>query len=442
MTDDPHPDFKNKKHSFFIRYTHNIKFVDLDVLHFNIITRSDMFKLDFTSQGLHLASGILHMKGWELLKLSESAEDYIAEAEYPLNGHEACTHCGVIGQYVRFGIRVQQYHDLPAQDKRVFINVNRPRLKCKACGKVFQQQLPYMDTEHFMTERLVAYIQQKSMSQTFISIAKQIGLDEKSIRLIFLAEAGKLEAQRVIETPEWLGIDEVFLTGKARGIFTDIKGRKPVELLPERKKTAVIEFLRQLDADKVRLVTIDMWNPYREAVQLVLPHATIIIDKFHIVRMANAALDMVRRNTRKQLSAARRRQLKHDRFIMLRRRNELTEQPRFILATWIQNYEKLGRAYVGKEMFCDIWEAHSKDEAERFYQEWLIYIENNDIAHAFTELVRAMTNWHEEIFAYFDYPLTNAYTEALNGILKLIQRNGRGYSFKAIRAKLLYGSTL
>lgn len=32
--------------------------------------------------------------------------------------------------------------------------------------------------------------------------------------------------------------------------------------------------------------------------------------------------------------------------------------------------------------------------------------------------------------------------EALNGILKLIQRNGRGYSFKAIRAKLLYGSTV
>jgi len=391
---------------------------------------------------LHLDSGILHMAGWKMLGVYEDETSYLVEAEYPLDGTEPCTHCGVIGQYVRFGTRVQQYHDLPSHDKQVRINVNRPRLRCKACGKVFQQQLPYMDAEHFMTERLVIYIRQESMRKTFTSIAKSIGVNEKSIRLIFNDQADKLEAQRVIETPEWLGIDELYLTGKYRGIFTDVKGRKPVELLPERKKPVVVEFLRQLDTQKVQIVTIDMWNPYREAVQQVIPHAIIVVDKFHIQRMANQALDMVRKNTRKQLTDKRRRQLKNDRYIMLRRRTELTEQQKFLLDTWIQNYEKLGRAYVGKEMFCDIWEARDREEAERYYQDWLKYIASNDIAHAFTDLTRAMTNWHGQIFAYFDYPLTNAYTEALNGILKLVQRNGRGYSFKAIRAKLLYGSTL
>jgi hypothetical protein len=34
--------------------------------------------------------------------------------------------------------------------------------------------------------------------------------------------------------------------------------------------------------------------------------------------------------------------------------------------------------------------------------------------------------------------MTNAYTEALNGVIKVANRNGRGYSFEAIRAKVLY----
>lgn len=389
-----------------------------------------------------MESGILNMEGWRITSLADGETAYEVKAEYPLNATEACPHCGTIGQYVRFGVREQQFHDLPIHNKQTYILVQRQRLRCKACGKVFHQLLPHMDTKHSMTLRLVSYIQQRSMQQTFTSIAEEIGVDEKTVRLIFSAEADRLELQREIVTPAWLGIDEVFLTGKARAIFTDVQNRKPVELLADRRKVTVAAFLRQLDVDKVQLVTMDMWNPYREAVQAVLPQATIVVDKFHIVRMANIALDGVRKNTRKQLSHKRERQLKHDRYILLRRRNELTDQQRLILDVWIQNYERLGNAYVAKEMFCDVWEATNRAEAEAYYQAWLNWIERSDISAPFYEVTRAVNNWHSEIFAYFDHRLTNAYTEALNGILKLIQRNGRGYSFKAIRAKLLYSSTL
>jgi len=54
-----------------------------------------------------------------------------------------------------------------------------------------------------------------------------------------------------------------------------------------------------------------------------------------------------------------------------------------------------------------------------------------------------MTNWRAEIFSHFEYGhVTNAYTEAVNGLAKLIARNGRGYSFEAVRAKVLYGNGL
>lgn len=46
----------------------------------------------------------------------------------------------------------------------------------------------------------------------------------------------------------------------------------------------------------------------------------------------------------------------------------------------------------------------------------------------------------ERLIAWWDHPVTNAYTEAIAGLVKLTNHAGRGYSFKAIRAKLLYSN--
>jgi transposase len=58
----------------------------------------------------------------------------------------------------------------------------------------------------------------------------------------------------------------------------------------------------------------------------------------------------------------------------------------------------------------------------------------------FKPLTTAVGNWKGDIFAYWDHPVTNAYTEAVAGLVKITNRVGRGYSFQAIRAKLLYSN--
>jgi len=60
----------------------------------------------------------------------------------------------------------------------------------------------------------------------------------------------------------------------------------------------------------------------------------------------------------------------------------------------------------------------------------------------FKELITAVENWKPEILNYFDSGATNAYTEAANGMAKIANRNGRGYSFDVIRAKIIYGSSV
>ena len=60
---------------------------------------------------------------------------------------------------------------------------------------------------------------------------------------------------------------------------------------------------------QVEIVSMDMWKPYRRAVQAVLPQARTVVDKFHVVRMANEALEKVRKGLRKKLTSNQRRTL-------------------------------------------------------------------------------------------------------------------------------------
>lgn len=63
---------------------------------------------------------------------------------------------------------------------------------------------------------------------------------------------------------------------------------------------------------------------------------------------------------------------------------------------------------------------------------------SKESAAAFSDLVRAWDNWAPWILGYFDHPLTNAYTESLNNLIRVMNRLGRGYSFEALRAKILF----
>ncbi|CAO3425865.1 hypothetical protein [Azospirillum endophyticum] len=60
-----------------------------------------------------------------------------------------------------------------------------------------------------------------------------------------------------------------------------------------------------------------------------------------------------------------------------------------------------------------------------------------DIRPAFQPLITAITNWEAEVFAYFRHPITNAVTECMNGLIRLGSYAGRGFSFEALRAKIL-----
>ena len=79
-----------------------------------------------------------------------------------------------------------------------------------------------------------------------------------------------------------------------------------------------------------------MWVPYRDAARACLPQAQIIVDKFHVVRMANLALEEVRKTVRASLTDRQRRALMHDRYVLLRRRHDLDVRGQLLLAACLR----------------------------------------------------------------------------------------------------------
>jgi transposase len=235
---------------------------------------------------------ILYLPGWTALSLEEHEDSYLIQAA-PSLPFSTCPHCGST-TIVKHGTDSQQIRDLPIHGKRVILCVEHQRYRCTTCKRTCYQPLSSVDPKRLMTTRLVRYIERKAIStnRTFASISEEIGVDPRTIRTIFDDRVSVLNQTVTFETPTILGIDELHVLSAPRAIFTNLEAHTIVEFLEDRKKQTVIHTLRQLKRpDQIRTCVTDMWRPYRDALNLVLPDAVHVCDKFHVLKLVTAALE-------------------------------------------------------------------------------------------------------------------------------------------------------
>jgi len=298
-----------------------------------------------------------------------------------------------------------------------------------------------LDSKRLATRRLIGYIRTHCFRETFASIARQVDMDEKTIRHIFDDYAAELNTKIRFVTPRWLGIDELKIIGSYRAMITNLERRTVFDMLPTRSKADLLPYFTRLpDKDKIEWVAMDMYAVYRQVVHATLPQARIVVDKFHIQRMANEVLEKMRKRFRKTLTQRQRLKLKDERFLLLKRQHDLSPAAMERLLEWFRQFPLLGQAHELKEGFLSVWDCHNRAAAEAAYQAWLGHL-TPELQPDFKDLTTAMGNWSTEVFAYFENPITNAYTESVNNLAKTMNRMGRGYSFEVIRARMLYDTT-
>jgi transposase len=384
----------------------------------------------------------LNLPDWEVSKVLEhvtGVEGFVAPAVYKIVP-DTCPKCGVVGQLYRHGKKLTDFKDAPMRGHPVTVRVDRQRYRCQACLETSLQPLPDMDDQRRMTKRCVSYIEQEALQRPFTEIAGDVGIDEKTVRLIAAERLPLLDSEFPVFAPYVLGIDEVMVGKQLRAIYTDLANRQILDLTESRRKPSVIHWLSHLaERERVQVVCIDMWQPYREAAQAVFgKQVAIVVDKFHVVRMADLGMDTVRKQVGQEQTVRGRRHLMRSRHILLKRKSRLSATEAFTLSGWLNNIPRLQAAYEAKEAFHAIYDLPDRRAAEKALRAWEASL-TPELRITFKVLLTAIGNWRNEILAIFDHRVTNAYTEAMNGILKQINRRGRGYTFPVLRARILHG---
>jgi len=387
---------------------------------------------------------ILSLPGWVVRSVEEEDNHLIIEASV-VEVPSACPLCGSVTPPHHFGYRPRCIADLPIRMQPVQIRARRRRYRCRDCIGTFLDQLPGVHDHHDATMRLVEYIQSHSMTLTgtFTSLACAMGVSEYFIRDVFTAQIEHLEQAYVIQTPRYLGIDEIYVEDAIYCVLTDLERRCMIDLLPKRDMETVKRWLAELKhPETVEAVTMDLWNPYRLSVREKIPTACIIADKYHVVRLANEIVESVRKSLRASLTPVQANQLKQDRKILLKRERDLTAQQRMILESWTGFVPMLSGLYQLKEEFFRIYDASCEQDAYERYLTWEQHIPPS-LAEAFLSLRLTMEEWGEEIFGFFrpDVPLTNAFTERANLAIREATRITFGISYQTLRAKLLFSPT-
>ena len=189
--------------------------------------------------------------------------------------------------------------------------------------------------------------------------------------------------------------------------------------------------------DRIRYVAIDMCTVFVAAIRRCLPHATIVVDHFHVVKLANDTVAEVRRRIATQLRGRRGRKTDPEYTVrnLLRRNRENLSDTAFaklwntlvdlegpgltILTTWIAK-EELRRLLALAGTGAD--RSVISHRLYRFYT-WCA----DAAVPELERLARTIQTWWPAIEAFLHTTITNAASEGYNRVVKLDARNAYGY---------------
>jgi transposase len=230
---------------------------------------------------------------------------------------------------------------------------------------------------------------------------------------------------------EALLIDEKHLGN--RGFVTIILNARTGELLwlaVGRGKEAVRGFFDKLSAEQkasILAVGIDRSGAYRAAVELYLPNADIVFDKFHLVANLGEVIDKIRRRTQAQADAEGRALLKGQRYNLLRNRENLSTDGRAELKELLAANRDLSVVYVLKDAFKQVWTYTYRKCADKCLSRWIEMATESGIAEL-KRFANGLVEAKEQILNFCQHRITSARIEAFNTLVSRVIHKACGVS--------------
>lgn len=355
--------------------------------------------------------------------------------------HLWCKHREELAKCPRCGSVCEDVHDeeercvrhLDIWGKKTFLHFLSRRYDCEQCGKPFTEELSFVESHRRQTIAFERHVYESCLSSNKKKVAKRNGLSQSTAKDIFNRWAKRKVGRPGDYQTRILGIDEISLKKRHKQfalIISDIESKCILAVLPTREREALenwIDSLSEQQRRSIRVVSTDMWAPYRQAVQRKLSHATLVSDRFHVMKQLNTRLTQLRSAIQHQSSKEVASRLKGSRWILVRNRCDLTAKDQVHLQEILELCPQLRTLYLLKEEFRGIFEkVDTREKAQRFLSAWMLkaqYTGNKYLGRFLTTL----KNWWEEILNYFNDNVTNGFVEGLNGAIRNIIRTAFGY---------------
>ena len=343
-----------------------------------------------------------------------------------------CAVCGsadVIGK----GKHPRRFRTLPIGGKPVYLELDVPRVECRQCGAVRQVRIGFADPRVSYTRAFERYALELSKCMTIKDVAHHLGISWDVIKEIQKRHLKRRFGKPRLKHLKQIAIDEIS-TGKGHRYVTivmDLASGAVVHVGEGKGGDALKPFWKRLRGSgaKIEAVATDMSPAYIEAVVAHLPNATLVFDRFHVIKLYHEKLSDLRRALYHQLADTMEKSvLKGIRWLLLKRPEnlDLTRNEPQRLEEALRLNEPLSIAYHLKEELDQIWEQENREEAEALLMDWILYAESTGI-RMLIKFARTLRVHALGILAYYEYPISTGPLEGTNNKIKTMKRQAYGF---------------
>jgi transposase len=362
--------------------------------------------------------------------------------EWPLERKAPCPECGA-GCAIYDHREERQWRHLDTMQFQTILHCRIPRINCSDHG-VKSITVPWSEKNSRFTalfERLAIDVLLGCQNQTKAKELLRLSWDE--VHLIMEKAVGRGLQRRSEGGITHIGVDEKsFLKGhRYATIMSDLDNARVLDVARDRKEESLAELFRRIPEEQrqeIAAVAIDMWEPYINAVEQLLPEADIVHDKFHIAKYLGEAVDKVRKSEHRGLKKEGADTLKGTKYLWLTNPRNWSDEQKQQFKELKNQGLKVGRAWSIKEMFSDLWDYTYEKSARNFFRKWYWWATHSRLK-PIAEVAKKLKRHLDNILTYLRHRITNAVAEGINSKIQQVKSAARGFrNFENYRTAILF----
>ena len=360
----------------------------------------------------------------------------------PFKNGARCRACGRRGQLVRSRPTARQWRDLPVAGREVVLCYFAREITCPTHGRG-EEAIPWAARHARVTYRfeyavlrLCQVMTQKAAVQLLHVPASTLS-DQLHRSIERHRQGHRVRGLRII------GIDEVSYhkRHKYATLVYDLERSVVVWVGQGRGRATIDEFfdnqLSHYQKSQIHTGCCDMSQAYMGAIRAHCPNAQLVLDRFHVVKALNEAIDDVRKEQWREASVTDRKALKGLRWLLYRHSSNRSRRDTKTLKALEKHNRRIYRAWRLKDEFEQLWDFNAPWAALRFFNRWTTSALRSRL-EPLRRFVATARRHQDGILAFVETGVTNAVAEGINRIVKIVKNRASGFRHLQPFADMIY----